>query len=300
MTEKKVKAPEVRELRLFLDYLTVERGLSPNSVEAYGSDLRKFFGGCRREPKRIRREDVIDFLSRERSEGLSTSTAARRLVAVRTFFRFLLLEKLVEEDPTENIDPPRALQHLPVYLSQGEVEALLNTPEIKTPLGLRNRAMLEVLYATGIRVSELTSLTVTGLNAEAGFILVMGKGGKERVVPLGEVACDWTVRYRREVRPGLLGERESKVLFVTARGGAMTRQNVWTFIKKYAAKAGIEKRLSPHTLRHSFATHLLENGADLRSLQILLGHADISTTQIYTHVEQERLKKVYKKYHPRA
>jgi len=300
VVEKKTTAPEIRELRLFLDYLVVERGLSPKSVEAYGGDLRKFFGGCRREPKRVRREDVIGFLSRERSEGLSTSTAARRLVAIRTFFRFLLLEKLVEEDPTENIENPRAFKHLPVYLSKDEVEALLSAPELETPLGLRNKAMLETLYATGIRVSELTTLTMPGLNVEAGFVLVMGKGGKERVVPLGEVACDWIVRYRREARTELLGERESKVLFVTARGGAMTRQNVWTFIKKYAVKAGIDKRLSPHTLRHSFATHMLENGADLRSLQILLGHADISTTQIYTHVEQERLKRVYKKYHPRA
>ncbi len=288
------------ELAQFLQHLTVERGLSQKSVEAYRSDLSKFFGFCRKAPDRVKREDVRRFLGRERAEGLSGSTAARRLVALRTFYRFLLLEKIVGVDPTENVDSPRTFKHLPSYLTTGEVDGLLGAPRTDTPVGLRDRAMLEVLYATGLRVSELTGLTLDGLNAEAGFVLVMGKGGKERVVPLGEVAQDWVSRYKRESRSLMLKERACRALFVTARGAGMTRQNVWAMIKKYAASAGIMKNMSPHTLRHSFATHLLEHGADLRSVQILLGHSDISTTQIYTHVEQERLKRLYRQFHPRA
>ncbi len=289
-----------RELEQFFQHLTVERGLSAKSVEAYRGDLSKFFGLVRKPPARVTREDVRGFLGRERAEGLSASTTARRLVALRTFYRFLLLEKAVDADPTENVDAPRPFKHLPSYLTTREVEALLEAPPAETPLGLRDRAMLEVLYATGLRVSELTGLNLDGLNSDAGFVLVMGKGGKERVVPLGEVARDWVSRYRSESRPRLLKDRPSRSLFVTSRGGGMTRQNVWTMIKKYAAAAGITKSMSPHTLRHSFATHLLEHGADLRSVQVLLGHSDISTTQIYTHVEQERLKRLYRQFHPRA
>jgi integrase/recombinase XerD len=300
MTEEGGQAHLPVELAQFLQHLIVERGLSQKSVEAYRSDLSKFFGFCGKTPDRVRREDVRRFLGQERAEGLSASTAARRLVALRTFYRFLLLEKIVGVDPTENVDAPRTFKHLPSYLTAEEVDGLLDAPRTDTPVGLRNRAMLEVLYATGLRVSELTGLTLDGLNAEAGFVLVMGKGGKERVVPLGEVAQDWVSRYKRESRPLILNERSCRALFVTARGAGMTRQNVWTMIKKYAASAGIMKNMSPHTLRHSFATHLLEHGADLRSVQILLGHSDISTTQIYTHVEQERLKRLYRQFHPRA
>jgi len=288
------------EVRTFLDHLTVERGLSPNSVDAYRRDLLRFFGMIHKAPPRVKREDVRDFLGRERAAGLSASTSARRLVALRTFYRFLLLERLCEGDPTENIDPPRTLKRLPEYLNEEEVERFLAAPDTGSPRGLRDRAMIEVLYATGIRVSELTSLTLDRLNLQAGFVLVMGKGSKERVVPLGEVAQDWIVRYSGSARPALLGGRESKALFVTARGGALSRKTVWSLVERYARAAGIAKHLSPHTLRHSFATHLLEHGADLRSVQLLLGHSDISTTQIYTHVEQERLKRIYRQFHPRA
>ncbi len=288
------------ELAPFLDHLTVERGLSPRSVEAYRSDLTRFFRHCPRPAAAVDREDVRRFLARERSEGHSSATAARRLVALRTFYRFLLLERLAQADPTENVEPPRMLRRLPEYLTTAEVEALLAAPDTTTPLGLRNRAMLELLYATGIRASELTGLTVDRYNAEGGYVLVMGKGSKERVVPLGEVAEDWVARYRADARPALLRDRQSTALFVTARGGPLSRQMVWIMITRSAREAGIAKHLSPHTLRHSFATHLLEHGADLRSVQMLLGHADISTTQIYTHVEQERLKRIYKQFHPRA
>jgi integrase/recombinase XerD len=288
------------ELALFLDHLTVERGLSPRTVEAYRSDLSLFFSEARKAPERVTRDDVRAFLTSQRSQGRTGTTAARRLVALRTFYKFLLLERKVDSDPTENVEAPKALKKLPAYLTPEEVDRLLESPDLTTPTGLRNRAILEVLYATGMRVSELTGLTLQQLNAEAGFVLVMGKGSKERVVPLGEEALEWVRRYRQDSRPLLLGERASHALFVTARGGALSRQMVWVLIGRCARTAGITKRLSPHTLRHSFATHLLEHGADLRSVQLLLGHADISTTQIYTHLEQERLKRIYKQFHPRA
>jgi integrase/recombinase XerD len=288
------------EVRAFLDHLTVERGLSRNSIDAYRRDLERFFGIVKLAPAKVSREDIRRFLTHEREAGLSGPTAARRLAALRMFYRFLLLEKRVETDPTENIEPPRTPKHLPSYLDQAEVERLLEAADTTRPTGLRDRAMLEVLYATGIRVSELIGLTLDRLNLKAGFVLVMGKGSKERVVPLGEVAADWINRYLDEARPAILKDRESDHLFVTARGSGMTRQNVWMLIERYARRAGIAKHLSPHTLRHSFATHLLEHGADLRSVQLMLGHADISTTQIYTHVEQERLKRLYRQFHPRA
>jgi len=284
----------------FLDHLTVERGLSANTVDAYRRDLARFFTRVHREPTAVRREDILDFLSWERSEGRTSRTAARRLVALRMFYRFLVLERKLKEDPTENVEAPRTLKSLPAYLTGEEVERLLEAPDLGKANGLRDRAILETLYATGIRVSELTGLTLDRLNAAVGFLLVMGKGSKERVVPLGEVAQDWIQRYLGASRPRLLKGKSSDALFVTARGGAMTRQNAWALVRKHARTAGIGKRMSPHTLRHSFATHLLEHGADLRSLQMLLGHADITTTQVYTHVEQERLKRIYRRYHPRA
>ncbi|MCI4398677.1 MAG: site-specific tyrosine recombinase XerD [Acidobacteria bacterium] len=289
-----------REVAAFLDHLVVERGLSPNSVAAYKGDLERFFALTQKSPADVRREDVRDFLASERKEGLAAATSSRRLAALRTFYRFLLLEKLCDNDPTENIDPPHALKRLPSCLNEEEVERFLAAPDISTNLGLRDRAIFEVLYATGIRVSELVSLTMERLNLQAGFVLVMGKGSKERIVPLGEVAQDWIEKYSAKARPALLRERESKALFVTGRGQALSRKTVWLMVVRYARAAGISKHFSPHTLRHSFATHLLEHGADLRSVQIMLGHSDISTTQIYTHVEQERLKRIYRQFHPRA
>lgn len=298
MTAESPKIP--RELSLFLDHLTVERGLSPASVEAYRADLSGFFALCGKTPCDVGREDIRAFLSHERAEGHSASTAARRLVALRTFYRFLILERIVQADPTENIESPRTLKRLPTYLTADEVDRLLESQDIKSATGLRNRAILELLYATGIRVSELTGLSLDRYNPEAGYVLVMGKGSKERVVPLGEVAQDWILKYKEEARPKLLKGHSSSALFLSTRGSAMSRQMVWVLLKAAARGAGIAKDLSPHTLRHSFATHLLEHGADLRSVQLLLGHSDISTTQIYTHVEQERLKRIYKQFHPRA
>ncbi len=270
-----------RELAAFLDHLVVERGLSPNSVAAYRSDLERFFSLTKKSAASVKREDVLNFLAAEREEGLSASTSSRRLAALRTFYRFLLLEKLSENDPTENVDPPRALKRLPSFLSEEEVERFLAAPDVSTNTGLRDRAIFETFYATGIRVSELVSLAVEGLNAQAGFVLVMGKGSKERIVPLGEVALDWVGRYSAKARPAMLKERECKALFVTGRGQALSRKTVWAMVERYARAAGISKHLSPHTLRHSFATHLLEHGADLRSVQIMLGLSPLLGVHLY-------------------
>lgn len=289
-----------KEVESFLNHLLVERGLAKNSVEAYTRDLTEFFSEIRKEPLRVTREDIRDYLTFQRKTGNKSSTAARKLVTLKNFYRFLLLEKIAEYDPTENVESPKTIKALPSYLTEEEVELLLKAPNTSKPLGIRDKSMLELLYATGIRVSELASLSTKGFNEVAGFILVKGKGSKERIVPVGEVAQDWIRKYFEEARPKILKGKISDALFVTARGGKMTRQNIFLMITSYARQAGITKHISPHTLRHSFATHLLRHGADLRSLQILLGHSDISTTQIYTHIEQERLKEVYKKYHPRA
>lgn len=289
-----------KEAESFLNHLLVERGLAKNSVEAYTRDLTDFFKEVKKEPLSVTREDIRDYLTLQRKTGRKSSTAARKLVTLKNFYRFLLLEKIAEYDPTENVESPKTIKPLPSYLTEEEVEHLLKAPDVTKPLGIRDKAMIELLYATGIRVSELASLTTKGFNEVAGFILVMGKGSKERIVPVGEVAQDWIKKYFSEARPKILKKKVSDSLFVTSRGGKMTRQNIFLMITSYARQAGIIKHLSPHTLRHSFATHLLRHGADLRSLQILLGHSDISTTQIYTHIEQERLKEVYKKYHPRA
>lgn len=294
------KAELPGEVESFLNYLTVERGLSKNSVDAYRNDLSSFFSEVEKTPVDVKRDEIRQYLSSQKKNGMSGSTTARRLVSLRNLYRFLMLEKIAEEDPTENIESPRSIKPLPSYLTEDEVDRLLEAPDVKKPLGVRDKTMLELFYATGIRVSELATLTLEGLNQMAGYILVMGKGSKERIVPFGEVAGDWLKEYMETARPKILKERESKSLFVTGRGKGMTRQNIWMLLERYARVAGITKHLSPHTLRHSFATHLLRHGADLRSLQILLGHSDISTTQIYTHIEQERLKEVYKKYHPRA
>ncbi len=287
----------------FLDYIVVEKGLSNNSVEAYSRDLSKFEAFLESrgvEAVCAKREDVVAFMVWLRKEGLSSRSIARNMVAVRMFYRYLKNEGVVEALPTENIELPRAFRTLPGVLSPSEVELLLKAPDTKSDLGFRDRAMFELLYATGLRVSELVSITVNRLNLEVGFLVAMGKGSKERVVPMGEVAMDWIANYIRSPRVKVLKGRESDFLFVTARGSRMTRQGFWKIVKKYTKVAGIKKEITPHTLRHSFATHLLEGGADLRSVQTMLGHVDISTTQIYTHINSERLKKIYKEFHPRA
>ena len=294
----------MRELKEeFLDYIIVEKGLSKNTVDAYSRDISRFelFLKERGRPvKDAGREDVISFMTSLGRTGLSSRSTARNMVAVRMFYRFLKAEGHIEALPTDNIELPRSFRRLPDTLSPQEVEMLLKAPDTKGHIGIRDRAMIELLYATGLRVTELVEITVNRLNLEVGFLVAMGKGSKERVVPMGEVAMGWVKDYIRDARVKILKGRESDYLFVTARGGRMTRQGFWKIIKKNAFKAGIYKNISPHKLRHSFATHLLEGGADLRSVQTMLGHVDISTTQIYTHVNAERLKKIYKDYHPRA
>jgi len=287
----------------FLDYIVVEKGLSKNSVDAYRRDLVKFEGFLGKRSKDVtgaRREDIISFMASLRERGLSSRSTARSMVAVRMLYRFLKGERHIDGLPTENIELPRSFRTLPDVLSPEEVERLIRSPDTKDAIGMRDRAMFELLYATGLRVSELVGVEVNRLNLEVGFLVVLGKGSRERVVPMGEIAMDWIKGYISSARVRTLKGRESNFLFVTARGGNMTRQGFWKIVKKYALKAGIYKKITPHTLRHSFATHLLEGGADLRSVQTMLGHADIATTQIYTHINSERLKKIYKQFHPRA
>jgi len=288
----------------FLHYLTVEKGLSDNTIEAYHHDVGRFLGHLREKEiqdfSRVDRVNLRAFLAGLRRQGLSTRSIARNQAALRTFFRFLLLEGILESNPAEDLESPKTDRNLPEILTLREVEELLEQPDLKTPLGIRDRAMLETLYATGIRVSELTQLSIHQVNLEGGYALIYGKGSKERIVPLGSEAIQWITHYVQGVRTGLLRGKESPSLFLGRSGKGMSRQRFWKSLKGYGQKAGIRKRMSPHLLRHSFASHLLERGADLRSVQMLLGHADISTTQIYTHVTGERLKKVHKKYHPRG
>lgn len=288
----------------FLHYLTVEKGLSDNTIEAYHHDVGRFLGYLREKEiqdfSRVDRVNLRAFLAGLRRQGLSTRSIARNQAALRTFFRFLLLEGKLESNPAEDLESPKTDRNLPEILTLREVEELLEQPDLKTPLGIRDRAMLETLYATGIRVSELTQLSIHQVNLEGGYALIYGKGSKERIVPLGSEAIQWITHYVQGVRTGLLRGKESPSLFLGRSGKGMSRQRFWKSLKGYGQKAGIRKRMSPHLLRHSFASHLLERGADLRSVQMLLGHADISTTQIYTHVTGERLKKVHKKYHPRG
>lgn len=288
----------------FLSYLVVEKGLSENTLESYGRDLKKFLLFIKSRGTTSAREikygDILDFMARSREEGLNATTIVRSMVSVKQFFKYLLSEKVLSEDPTAHIKTPKMKKAIPGVISLDDVESILGAPDESTPEGLRDAAMLEILYATGIRVSELIGLKLNDVNFELGFVVVYGKGSKERVVPIGDKAREKLLSYLRDSRPALLKGREAKALFVTRRGGGMTRQGFWKIIKAQALKAGVTKKISPHTLRHSFATHLLERGADLRTIQVMLGHSDISTTQIYTHVESERLKEIHKKYHPRS
>ena len=285
----------------YLSFLSAERGLSPHTLEGYRRDLEDlalYLDRVGRDLGSVDVEVLMGYLMNLAARGLSPATIRRRLSAIRGFYAFLVEMELLDSDPTEGLDNPRTWKHLPQVLSLDEVERLLQAPPGDNPRGLRDRAMLEVLYATGVRVSELVSLRLVDLDMERGFLKVLGKGKKERVVPLGEEAIGWLRRYL-EVR-GKLDKKGSAYLFLSNRGGPMTRQRFWQIIKEYARKVGITKGISPHTLRHSFATHILERGADLRSVQELLGHADLSTTQIYTHVARAHLEKIYKKSHPRA
>ena len=288
----------------YLHYLVVEKGLSRNTIESYGRDLRVFLdfveGRGIRSFREVTRGDVLAFLKELQGRGLSVRSVSRALISLRGLFRFLLLEGHLEEDPVEEMEVPRPPRSLPHVLSLQEVERILEAPDPGTPLGVRDRAMLELLYATGMRVSELAGLAPEGVDIQVGFVRVKGKGDKERVIPIGEVARERLDIYLREGRPRLLKGRESPYLFVNRQGRGLSRQGIWKLIKRYALQAGVLTPITPHTLRHSFATHLLERGADLRFVQVMLGHADIGTTQIYTHLNQEYLRKIYQQYHPRA
>ena len=288
----------------FMNQLKVERGLATNTIVAYNHDLVNFLDFLKRSgvsPVQISQEDLLSFIGEKRTQ-ISPRSLARCLVAIRMFYRFLVSEGKIESNPARLMGIPKMYQHLPDILSRDEVEALLLQPDIHTVLGERDKAMLELLYATGLRVTELMGLKMTNINLQAGYIRTIGKGSKERIIPMGTKAIDSLKEYLKNSRPSLLKKDPAKAgacLFLNSRGKSMTRQGLWKIIRNYALKAGITKKVTPHTVRHSFATHLLEGGADLRSVQIMLGHADISTTQIYTHVARERLKEIHEKYHPR-
>jgi len=288
----------------FLHYLVVEKGLSKNTIEAYSHGLGRFLNHLRekgvQEIRDVGKFHVRGFLLMLRKGNLSTKTIVRNLVAVRTFFRFLIQEGILESNPIEELESPKVAKTLPEILTLREIEQLLEQPNLQTSLGIRDRAMLEILYATGMRVSELTHLPIHQVNLEGGYVLLYGKGSKERIVPLGSEAMKWITLYLKTARGKLAKGKESPMLFINRSGKGMSRQRFWKSLKDYARRAGLRKRITPHLLRHSFASHLLERGADLRSVQMMLGHVDISTTQIYTHVTGERLKKVHQRYHPRG
>lgn len=287
----------------FLDALWLEKGLSENTRRSYGSDLALFNGWLAERGVALPRageEAILDHLGWRLANGYQARSSARLLSALRGFYRYLVRDGLIADDPTLRIELPRLGRPLPKSLSEADVEALLAAPDPETPLGLRDRAMLEVLYACGLRVSELVSLTGDQVSLRQGVLRIFGKGSKERLVPLGEEALDWLERYLGEGRAALLGGRPGDVLFPSQRGEQMTRQTFWHRIKLHARQAGILAPLSPHTLRHAFATHLLNHGADLRTLQMLLGHSDLSTTQIYTHVARVRLQELHARHHPRG
>ena len=289
-------------LRDYADHLSLERGLSSNTVESYLRDLSRLSAWCIRRglaPEQITGDQIEKIVSEMVLQGLSARTRARRLSSFKSFFRFVVMDHPDLPDPTESISGPKLPMVLPRYLTPEEVERLLSIPDTGTVLGLRDRAMIETLYATGLRVSELVSLMMDRYFADPGLVRVVGKGGKERIVPVGSDARSWLAKYLAESRP-ILNRRMAPELFLGRWGRPLTRQAFWIRLKRHAAAAKIDKPMSPHVIRHSFATHLLERGADLRSLQMLLGHADISTTQIYTHINRERLKRIHAQYHPRG
>ncbi len=288
----------------FINYLAVERGLADNTLDSYNRDLKQFMAFLENEKvddvQKATRNVIMSYMLFLQKRGRATATVSRHLAALKSFYHFLLREKYIEKDPTANLESPKLEKKLPRILTVNEVENLLSQPRGIEPTGLRDKAMLELLYATGIRVSELISLDVNHINLEMGYIRCFGKGSKERIVPVGSLARKCVSEYLQKGRAKLIKIRSEKALFVNQHGRRLTRQGFWKIIKKYATKAGIAKDITPHTLRHSFATHLLENGADLRSVQEMLGHADITTTQIYTHLTKGRLREVYAKSHPRA
>ncbi len=285
----------------FLDAVWVEQGLSENTLSAYGSDLRIFAKWLKDKPMlEVDGGQLSSFLASRYKDGIGSRSSARILSSLRRFYGYYIRENSIKIDPTALIESPHIGQPLPASLSENDVELLLAAPEVTNPLGFRDRTMLEMLYATGLRVSELVNLKFEQISFRQGVVRIIGKGNKERLVPVGEEAMDWLENYMNQGRKTILGERQCDYLFVTNRGSNMTRQAFWHIIKRHAKKAGISKELSPHTLRHAFATHLLNHGADLRVVQLLLGHSDLSTTQIYTHIARERLKDLHSKFHPRG
>jgi len=290
-------------LEAYIDYLKIEKGLAGNSIYAYSEDLNKYLKYLKKEaigdPKEITRKNITDFLFNLRKK-IAPVSIARILSAIRSFHKFLLREKISPQDPSDLIEAPKLEKKIPNFLIIDEVNTILKAPNLKKPQGIRERAILELMYATGLRVSELVKLKAQDINLDVGFIRCTGKGSKERIVPLGGAASRFLQKYLKEARAKLLGDKITPYIFLAQGGRGISRQSVWKMIKAMVKKAKIKKNISPHTLRHSFATHLLENGADLRSVQEMLGHSSITTTQIYTHVNQSRLKKIHGQFHPRA
>jgi integrase/recombinase XerD len=288
----------------YIDSLWLEKGLSQNTLDSYQRDLKaltKWLDESNRSLQSVRREDLLKYLADRMGSGIKARSTARALSCLRSFYRYLLREKVIKVDPTLRIDNPKLGRPLPDSLTESDVERLLAAPDLTTPIGIRDRAMLEVLYACGLRVTELVSLRLTDMNLRQGVLRVMGKGSKERLVPLGEEALSWLQRFIQDSRDELLKKNLSEdVVFPSNQGKMMTRQTFWHRIKIHAQDAGIKKKLSPHTLRHAFATHLVNHGADLRVVQLLLGHSDLSTTQIYTHIAQQRMKELHAEHHPRG
>ncbi len=286
----------------YLDHLRLERRLAEHTLESYARDLAAlaaFAAGAGRRPEALDRQALEAFVRQLMAQGLSPRSVARTVAAVRGFYRFLVVDRHLEDSPAGDLQPPRAWPALPRFLSVDEVDRLIAQPDIATPLGLRDRALLELLYATGMRVSELVGVRASDLHLAERHLTCIGKGNKERLIPIGDQAADWVRRYQQEGRPALLKGRSSPRLFVNARGGPLSRVGFWKILKGYGRRADLPRTLSPHVLRHSFATHLLDRGADLRAIQMMLGHADLSTTQIYTHVLEARLKTIYDRFHPR-
>jgi integrase/recombinase XerD len=287
----------------FLNYLLVERGLANNTILSYRRDLAKFTSYLKKNGidsfSKVDRGHISNFMFSQKEKGLSASSIARNLVAIKVFYRFLLRERILKEDPTSVLETPKLWKRLPEVMNLDEVETLITSPDLRKEQGIRDRAILEMMYATGMRVSELINLKLEDINLEIGFVRCVGKGRKERIIPLGRKAREALERYLNRVRPKLLKEKTSSYIFLSRLGKKISRQGLWKIIMRYVRIAKIKRKIKPHTLRHSFATHLLERGADLRSVQEMLGHADISTTQIYTHIRKDRLKSIHSKFHPR-
>ncbi len=304
-SELSISPASQQQLETFIDAIWMERGLSENTLNAYRADLSGFAQWLYAKHKGtdlidVRRSQILGYLSHRVKSGSKSRSTARLLSSIKRYYQYCVREQLIHEDPSDRVDAPKLGRSLPKFLSEDEVEALLDAPDLKDPIGVRDRTMLELLYATGLRVSELVGLKTGQINLRQGVVRIQGKGNKERLVPIGQESISWLERYLNDARKQIAPVAASDYVFTTRRQSAMTRQAFWYLIKRYALKVGIKKHLTPHTLRHCFATHLLNHGADLRVVQMLLGHSDLSTTQIYTHVAQERLRSLHAQHHPRG